>query len=339
MKRYILGASLALLMVAGLQAEQVVEEVVTPGAQELLMASEWSDPAGAVETIMPVVQPMPLPVDPAKVKEMAVQAVDNLNRFFVLPKEVRDALIVLAQNSDLITQLAKVSWDKVLPMAKDLALDLGPQLREVFRLVQPLAEGNFDGVARVGDALIIKSGDIFEVIFNYHPRLIQILAELKDSIEGRHLKLLLSDFAAQRGFGGTINVANIDYALVQVLKALQNKEVLDAIRNGIAQLKTPGFWDRMEQKFAPEVGALRRLGQQALTEARAIIIDRTGKTPEEWVEIVKARGADGVKQLEQTTGKSVEEMKALAKAKVQELGDLARQNVARVQGQLAAIAS
>ncbi len=325
MKRYMFGMSLALLLVAGVKAEIIVDE-----SSGIL--------TDVVETVMPVapvqLPPFQLPVDPVEVKRMAVQAVENLNKFFVLPGDVRDAFVAIAQNSDLITQSIKLSWDQLLPMLKDLAMDLGPQVRETFNLLKPLANGNFDGVARVGDMLIIKAGDMFEVIFNYHPRLMQVLAELKDSAEAARLKLLLADFAAQRGFGGTINVDNINYALTQIVSALQNKEVLDAIANGIRELKTPGFWNRMEQKFAPEIGALRRLGQQALTEARALIIERTNKTPEQWVEEIKVRGQEGVRALEQATGKSVDEMKALAKAKLQDLGELARQNVQRIQGQM-----
>lgn len=337
-----------LLMVAGLHAEQVqvVEELVTPGAQELVDAGWWSMPTEPVTTqavevvgqpLVAMVEPMPLPADSAQIKEMAVQAVDNLNRFFVLPPVMSDVLVALAQNSDLIVESIKISWDKALPMLKDLALDLGPQIRETFHLLQPLAEGNFDGVARVGDALIIKAGDVSEVIFNYHPRLIKLLSVLKDSPEAMKLKVLVESFATQHDAGRTINVQNINYALEQILSALQNREVLNAIRDGINELKTPGFWNRMEAKFAPELNALRRLAQQALDEARNIIIDRTGKTPEQWAEEIKARGADAVKALEAQTGKSADELLAIVKAQSDEFRGLVQQNVDRVQGQIAAL--
>lgn len=343
MKRQFFGLSLCLLLVAGRVVSSAPVTIYEPQEKLTVITPqdivEAADLPVVVAEEQQILEPVVLPIEPEQFKEFAVQAVDNINSFLVLPPEVEDALIMLAQNSDLILQSVKISWDKGLPMLKDMAMDLGPQLREVFHLVTPLAEGNLDGVSKVGDQLFIKAGHIAETIFHYQPRLIELLTELKDSEEASQLKVLVADFAAKRGFGGTINIKNIDYVLAKVIAALQNPKVLTAIHNGIKDLKEPGFWDRTAQKFAPEIKALRRLGQQALTQARAILIDRTGKTPEEWVEVVKQGGNQAITMVEQKTGKSVEELKALAKSKLSEFGDFAQKNIDKVQEQIVAPAA
>ncbi len=273
-----------------------------------------------------------------KARDLAVQGLQNLNNFNIIPPVAMGVLMPIAQNLDLITQAVTASWDvfvslnKFFPFIKDVALDLAPQVRDAYGITEPLLRGQMDQSGVVADLLIIKLGDTLDMLLTkYQPQLIEVLRELQGTEAANRLKRLVSEIAFKNGYGAAINQEKIDMVIVQILNALQNEQLLQVLRDGIRELRTPGFRDRLAEKFAPEIEALRRIAGTAINEIRERITDRTGMTPEQLIEEAKKLGNQGKAWVEEKTGRTFEEVAVLAQEKVDEVRALAAQGQQRVQ--------